>query len=336
MVRRRLALFGIGGVYAGVGLLRWPACAAEFSYKLGISQTPASPPTARAIEAAAKIKEASSGRLDITVFPNNQLGSDVDTLSQLRLGGVEFEILGTSILVNIAPACGICALPFTFSDFRQAYSAIDGRLGEYIRSSLAKVGVFPLHKMWDSGFKQIVSTRPISKPEDLSGVKIGIVPSPLPTATFRALGASPTALPLPEYYTGMQTHIVDALDVSLGGIDTSHFYEVGKYLALTHHNWTSLSLVASPAAWQRLPKNLQELAEQQFDTAAVAERQDVVQRDATLASKLQSVNGMTVTQVDFAAFQSVLRKAGLFAQWRQDYGADAWVLLEKAVGRKLA
>ena len=117
-----------------------PADAAEFSYKYANNLPAAHPLNLRATEAMARIREATGGRVDIQVFPNNQLGSDTDTLSQLRSGAVEFFTLSGLILSTLVPPASINGVGFAFVDYDQVWKAMDGKLGAYVRGEIGKRG----------------------------------------------------------------------------------------------------------------------------------------------------------------------------------------------------
>src|SRR5258708_7418749 len=112
--------------------------APEFSYKLATGQDPTHPVNIRAQEAINHIRDATKGRLDINLFPQNQLGSDTDLLSQVRNGGVEFFNQASSILATLTPATGIVNTDFAFKDYDAVWKARDGDLCTYIRAQIAK------------------------------------------------------------------------------------------------------------------------------------------------------------------------------------------------------
>ena len=334
-ITRRFALAGAAGACASV-LLRFPGEAAEFNYKLGTNTFPAHPETLRAQEAAAKIKDATSGRVEIAIFPNSILGTDTGMLSQLRQGALEMQIIANAQLMNVVPAVGICAINYTFADCKHAWTAVDGPLGAYVRANIAKADIYPLQcRMWENGFKQILGNKLIEQPDDLKSVKIGTAATPPTVAMFKALGAAPTPVGGgPAFYTALQTHVVDAVEVGLASIEAGHYYEVGKDLAITNHLWLGVNVVANPGAWQRLPPKIRDIIEQTFDAVGVAQRNDIANGETTIAEELKS-KGVIVTRTDFDTFQSDVRKSGLFAQWRSQYGNDAWSLLEKGTGKDL-
>src|SRR6476620_12669585 len=150
--RRRLLAAG-AGLAAGAALLPRNASAAEFSYKLATGQDPTHPVNVRAKEACDRILEATKGRVEINLFPANQLGSDTDLLSQVRSGGVEFFNLSSLILATLVPAAGIVNLGFLFPNYDAVWKAMDGELGAYIRAQIAKTPITTVSKPWDTGFR---------------------------------------------------------------------------------------------------------------------------------------------------------------------------------------
>src|SRR5436309_14757481 len=136
-----------------VGILTRPGFATEFTYKLATGQDPTHPINTRAQQAIDRIRDASKGRLDIKLFPANQLGSDTDLLSQVRNGGVEFFNLSTSILATLVPAAGLLNVGFAFTSSEQVYSALDGPLGKYIQAQIDKAGLLTASPCWANGFR---------------------------------------------------------------------------------------------------------------------------------------------------------------------------------------
>lgn len=125
--RRKLLMAGAAVPLCAI--LTRPAAAAEFTYKLATGQDPTHPVNIRAREAADRIREATNGRLEINLFPANQLGSDTDLLTQVRNGGVEFFNLSSLILATLVPAAGIVNLGFLFTSYDAVWKAMDGELG---------------------------------------------------------------------------------------------------------------------------------------------------------------------------------------------------------------
>src|SRR3954449_13574090 len=253
----RRTLMTVGAGLPLYGVINGRASAAEFRYKLATGQDPTHPVNIRAQQAINRIREATSGRLEIKLFPANQLGSDTDLLSQVRYGAVEFFNLSSSILATLVPVTGIVNTGFAFPDYEAVWKAMDGDLGAYVRAQIAKVGLLPASRAWDTGFRQITSsTGPIRAPEDLRGLKIRVPPSPMLTSLFKALEAGPSPINFNELYSALQTKVVEGQENPLPIIATTKLYEVQKYCSLTGHVWDGYWILANRRAWQGLPEDL--------------------------------------------------------------------------------
>jgi TRAP-type transport system periplasmic protein len=193
LVNRRSALL-IGAAAGATIATPWIARAApEFSLKYANNVPVTHPLNVRAKEAMDRIKTQTNGRVEIEIFPNNQLGSDTDMLSQLRSGAIEFFTLSGLILSTLVPVASINGIGFAWTSYDQVWPAMDGGLGAYIRAQIQKAGLHAMEQAWDNGFRQITSsTRPIKTPDDLKGFKIRVPPSPLWTSMFEAFDAAPT------------------------------------------------------------------------------------------------------------------------------------------------
>ena len=198
-VSRRTLLCGAGGGLAAAAILRRPAHAAEFSYKFASVLPPDHPMMLRCTEAIAKIKEQSSGRFEIALYPNSALGADTSMLAQCVSGAVEMYALQGDLLAPRVPAAGIIGVGFAFPSYKEVWPAIDGELGDFVRAQAEKSNMICLKRAWDHGFREITSrNKPINSPADLKGFKIGLPVAPIPISLFKRLGAAPTAINFSE------------------------------------------------------------------------------------------------------------------------------------------
>jgi tripartite ATP-independent transporter DctP family solute receptor len=309
------------------------AQAAEFTYKYANNGPESHPMNIRAKEMAAAIKSETKGRFDLQVFPNNQLGSDTDMLSQLRSGGIEFFTLSGLILATLVPAASINGIGFAFPDYDTVWKAMDGELGAFVRGEIAKANLVAMDKMWDNGFRQTTSsTKPINTADDYKGFKIRVPVSPLWTSMFKAFDASPASINFSEVYSALQTKIVEGQENPLALISTAKLYEVQKYCSLTNHMWDGFWFLANRRAWEAIPEDLRAIVAKNINAAALNERGDTAKLNATLRGELES-KGLIFNQPDTGPFREKLRSAGFYAEWKGKYGDAAWALLEKSVGK---
>jgi tripartite ATP-independent transporter DctP family solute receptor len=283
-------------------------------------------------EAAANILKDSDGKVDIQVFPNNQLGSDTDMLSQLRSGALEFFTLSGLILATLVPAASINGIGFAWSGYDKVWPAMDGDLGAYIRAQIAKANLHAFDRIWENGFRQITSsTREIKTPDDLKGFKIRVPASPLWTSMFKAFDASPMTINFSEVYSALQTKVAEGQENPLALIDSAKLYEVQKYLARTNHMWDGFWLLANGKVWASIPDNLKAIITKNVNASAVAQREDIAKLNGSLESTLKA-KGLQFNAVDTNAFRAKLQSAGFFKEWKGKYGDEAWAILEKYAG----
>ena len=307
--------------------------AAEFEFKLGVDTPDRHPLTVRLIEAARAIGEQSSGRLNVTVFPNSQLGGDPEMLSQLRAGGIDLLAAPSLTLSTLVPMSGLPSIGFAFASYDQVWAAMDGRVGDVVRDAIGKAGIVPMQKIWDNGFRQITSSssRQLNGVEDLRGFKIRVPVTALLTSLFSGLGALPSSISYSELYSALQTHIVEGQENPLAQVSTGKLYEVQKYWALSNHCWSGYWIVANRRSLAGLPADLSETLKLQFDAAAIRERADLQAMDRSLQGEL-SERGMIFNTPDPVQFRAALVKAGFYSQWQKSYGAEAWAQLEHYTG----
>lgn len=332
---RRTALKQIVGVAASALVPGFALAqgSAKFNLKIAIT-LPESHPTPQALKAAcAEILKESNGRLNVEVYPSGQLGSDTDTLSQVRSGAIDFICTAGSIYGNLAPTAAINSIAFAFPDYPTVWKAMDGDLGGHIRSAFDKVNLTQVGRVFDHGFRQIThSTKPIVTPKDLAGMKIRVPATPLWTSMFKGLDASPATVPIGELYTALQTKVVDGQENALPTIDAVKLYEVQKYCSLTSHMWEYFALVGNKKNWNALPDDLRAMMTRIVDAHASKQRAAHDTLNSTLEAKLKG-QGMQFNRVETKPFREALVKAGYYTEWQKKFGPESWAQLEKYTGK---
>jgi tripartite ATP-independent transporter DctP family solute receptor len=334
LINRRTALFSTAFASSfafniGSGLSQSP----EVTLRMANDTAEDHPMNARVKVAIAKVREESGGRLDIKLFPYGQLGSAPDMFSQVRTGALDMCMLSGAIVANLVPVTSIYGVAFGLRDYDAAWKAMDGELGSYLREQITKAGLHSFEKAWDNGYRQTyTTTKPIVRPDDFVGLKLRVPQSPIYVSTFKALGASPTALSWPETFSALQTRIVDGLEISLVLIELSKYYEAVKYCSLTNHMWDAYFTMVNRRVWDRLPSDLKAIMERNINGATEFQRADMVEQSKVLQTKLEG-HGLIFNQPDTEPFRETLRKAGYYSEWRGKFGEQAWSILEKYSGR---
>jgi tripartite ATP-independent transporter DctP family solute receptor len=331
MLTRRSALAGATATVA-MPAVATRAAGADFELKWGHSMPRSHPLTLRGMEAAEKIRTLTSGRVNIQLFPDSQLGADNDMTSQVRSGALELYTPGGSSIAPLVPVAGIITTAFAFEDAATGWKAMDGDLGRLIGQRFQKVGLHMFDKMWALGFRQITTaSKLVNSPADLSRLKIRVPTSPMLLSLFEALGASPVAMNVTELYSALQTKVVDGQENPLSIILTRRVNEVQKYCALTNHVWDAFLLLANKAKWETIPSNFQDIISSTLSEFALLERQDIDKSESAIQNELTQ-KGMVFNTPDPSAFREALKKAGFYAKWKGVYGEEAWAALTKYAG----
>src|ERR1700761_344888 len=323
------------GAVAGGVLLKAPAVwaqAAPLKLKFGNDLPATHSVNVRLREAIEAITAETKGQVAISLFPNNQLGSDTDMITQLRSGALELATMPGTVMSTLVPTASLTGVGFAFTNYDKVWAAMDGEVGHFIRGNMEKAGLVPFEAAWDNGFRQITSsTKPINTPEDLKNFKIRVPVVPLWVAMFSAFGAAPVSIPLSEAYSALQTKIADGQENPLALIESAKFYEVQKYLSLTNHSWDGFWLLSSARIWKTVPKELQEVMQKHFNAAAKKQRDDIVAANAEYRKNLES-KGLVFNTTKAEEFQAALAKTTFYKDAKAKFGDEAWALLQKYAG----
>ncbi len=206
---------------------------------------------ARAFKAA--LEQRVGERLDVQLFPNRALGDERPMLDGMRLGTVDMGVITNAVIAQVEPAFQLCDMPFLFGSEEQGHRVLDGAIGQQLKARLEARGVVPLGYM-EGGFRHMINNvRPITRPEDLRGIKFRVLQSPIYIEMYRALGGNAVPMAWGETFTAVQQGAIDGLEIPLGVIDQNKYYEVTKYLSLTGHIYWMIGLLIAKRSLDRLP-----------------------------------------------------------------------------------
>ena len=330
-MERKKFLAGSTAAFASVGIVRSPSAAAEFEYKFATNAPISHPLNTNAVPMWKNVLRDSNRRLNVTIYPNNQLGGDTAMLTQLRSGAIQFFMLSGGILTNVVKVAGIQSVPFAFKSHKEVYAAFDGQLGAYVRKEIENAGLFAMPHITDNGFRQITNwVRPIKTADDLKGLKLRTPAGALWVDLFKTLGANVTAINISEAYSALQTRVVDGQENPFIIIEFQRFFEVNKYLSITNHMWDGYWFLANGEQWKALGPDLQKIVLKHADVYCHAERTDNNNFNLALADKLQR-QGMVMNIADVNTFKAKLPE--FYARWKAEFGSTAWEIMEKYTGK---
>ena len=267
------------------------ASAQERTLKMGLASPENHPAAAGMKKFAETVAAKTNGRIKVNLFFNSALGSDQAVVSAIKGGTVELAVMNSGILASEAKELALFDFPFLFANEKESDAIVDGPVGKKMHALLEPKGIVGL-AYWELGYRQITnSKRPINKVEDIEGLKLRVIPSPINIDWVKALGANPTPLAFPELYAAMEQKAVDGQENPVSVILANKFAEVQKHLALTNHQYNPQSVIISKKFW---------------DTLSAAEKK-IIQDAAVEAGAFQRK-----TSRDLAAAQLAdLKKAGM-------------------------
>ena len=271
--------------------------------------------TAIAGQGSTKFKETaeklSNGEIKIEIFPNGQLGGELEMVSQVRLGSLDICMAGSGIVANIEPAFSITELPFIWKSREQAWKVLTGPIGAKLLAYLEPKGIKGLHfGAWDMrGF--LTSGFEIAKPDDMKGKKIRVIENPLYVRTIRAYNGNPVPMAWPEVYTALQQKTIDGLETNYHGMSDSKLYEVAKNLVLSDHIWTATVYMMNKKKLESLTPKQQEIVMAAAKAAGETMYAGAAKANAD-AIALMEKNGVKVIKPDRAPFEKAVEPVHKF------------------------
>ena len=219
------------------------------------------------------VKQKSDGKMTIKVFPGAVLGGDVQVLSAVQGGTIDFMSMNSGILQSQVKEFAVLDFPFMFNDGKEADKILDGAIGKKLADLLPARGLINL-AYFELGFRQLTtSKRPINKMEDIAGLKIRVIQSPIYIDTFNALGANAVPMPFTEVYTALEQKIIDGQENPSSVVELNKLFEVQKHMAITNHIYNPQSLLASKKSWDKLTKDEQDILQSAAIEATKFQRQ---------------------------------------------------------------
>jgi TRAP-type transport system periplasmic protein len=221
---------------------------------------------------ATLLGQKTDGKHTVKLFPSGQLGGDLQTVSALQGGTLDITVLNAGLLSGQAKEFALLDLPFLFNSGKEADLVVDGPFGKRLSNLVADKGLVGLG-YWELGFRNVTnSRRPITKLEDVAGLKIRVVQSPIYIEMFNALGANAVPMPFPELYTALEQKTVDGQENPVSVILTSKFAEVQRYLTFTRHTYNPQILIFSKRTWDKLDPEEHKLIEEAAAEARTFQR----------------------------------------------------------------
>jgi TRAP-type C4-dicarboxylate transport system substrate-binding protein len=303
-------------------------CAAVIAY-VGSSAAPSAraeqvrlsaptPPAHIFTRSAERFKESiveQTDEIEVMVFAGNALGDVPTVLSLLRSGAVQFAIVPVGDLARVDEAFYAWFLPYQFENLADAATAADLPAAREMLADLEPQGYVGLAYLFP-GQRHLLSTFPVNKLADLEGKKVRAFPNDIFRAWWVAIGAAPTALPLPEIMPSLVTGVIDAVDVDIDIVSGLQMHKQAPYLAMTNHMAFPGALLVSTRWWNDLDAEIQNKIRQTLHDMQTWAIEVQTAEEQSQLEKLKA-DGLRVTEVDRDAFRAVAD-----AVWAEFAGRD--------------
>lgn len=277
------------------------------------------------------VEANSNGRIKVEIYPNGELGGEREMLEMVLLGDLTMAAPSSAPLEAISIEIVLWDLPFLFKDHETAYRVLDGEVGQEVLDSFTDKGIIGL-TYWENGFRHVTNNKkPIRSVEDMQGMKIRTLESPMQINIWSSTGAEPTPIGFTKLYEALQNHTVDAQDTPLALIYAQKFYEVQKYLTLTGHTYSPWPVMINKKFFEGLPVDLQKVVKD----AAIETRdynRKLSKQDEEEALKLLQAEGMEVTELSDAQkaeFKEAMSE--IYEDVKRDVGEEQFNQLMKEV-----
>ena len=267
------------------------------------------------------VAQKSGGKMQVKLFPGGVLGGDVQVLSAVQGGTIDMTSMNAGILQGQVKEYAIVDFPYLFNDAKEADAVLDGPMGKVLADKLPEKGLVNL-AYFDLGFRNVTnSKRPLKTADDIAGLKIRVIQSPIYIDTFNTLGANAVPLPFPEVYTALEQKTIDGQENPFTVIEANKFNEVQKYVTGTRHIYNPQSFLVSKKTWDRLNKDEQAIL------AAAAKEAEAYQRkvsrdaqDTALASLKKTMEYNEMPPAEVAKIRAKLKP--VIDKYSANVGAD--------------
>ncbi len=277
------------------------------------------PTTQAAYKFAELVEQKTNGRIHIDVYHGGQLGDEKAVIEQLQFGAIDFTRVSISPLSEFEKSLNVLQLPYLYKDAAQMWRVLDGKIGEKFLSSMEKNNLIGL-SWFDAGARNFYdSKRPVTKLEDMKGLKIRVQESQLMMGMVAALGANATPMAYGEVYSGLQTGVIDGAENNWPSYDSVSHYEVAKYYVLDEHTRVPEMQLVAKSTWDKFSDEDKAIIKECALESAKLERELWAAKEKASEDKVRAA-GCTITELapgEKEKFQAAM--APLYAQFGAGY-----------------
>lgn len=282
------------------------------------------------LEFKKNVEEKTSKSIIIEIHPNGSLGGDVQLTESVAMGTLDMALPSTSVLTTYSDDFGILDMPYLFNSPEKAFNAMDGDVGIYFDEKLKEKGIQNLGYTYNGPRSTTTNVRAIEKPEDLKGMKMRVMESPIFIDYYKTLGANPTPMSFTELYTGLQQGTVEAQENPPSLILANKFYEVQKYLSVDEHVHNFLAFIMNKAKFDSLTPEQQKILMDEAKIYVQKQRELELEDNVKAIEALGKEGGLQVnilTEEQKQVFKDALKP--MYEEYQQKFSKELFEMSEK-------
>lgn len=314
----------VGMGLCSLGVASSAVYSADFTMRLSHGDNENNPTHHAAVKFQELLEEYSDGRIDVEIYPSNQLGDEQEVAQSMRMGIIESAIVYTGNLVPLAPSAGVLMLPYAFTSSEQAWAAMDA-LQEPLNERITREAGVRAVGLLEKGFRVLTTEEPVRTLDDLQGQKVRVSPNNIAIETFKAWGIDPIPMAWAEVFSALQQGVIDGQENPYTTAISSNFFEVQNYVTEIHYMMWTGPLLVSERFYQGLPEDLQEAIDRAGLETADYERE--LSAQLTEEAKQELVNqGMELLGPPKDEEQWQERARAIWPQFYKTIGGEEWAL----------
>lgn len=255
------------------------------------------------------VEKNSGGRIEVKIYPNEQLGKEKDLVTSIQTGTADMGIFGETLTTFGADKTIFMATPYLLRDAAHLHKIAGGEIGREIEAQVLEKAKLRVLGYMERGPRELTSSRPVKTPDDLKGMKIRLPNVPIFLAAWEALGAKPIPMAFSEVFTSLQQGTIEGQENPYALIASAHFYEVQKYLNKTSHVRGWIYVCIGEKRFASLPDDLKKVVLDAGKEMQAYENKLFLEEEGKLEKLLKEK--MTFVDVDQAAFAKIASEAVL-------------------------
>lgn len=283
-----------------------------------------------ALEFEKYVEQQSNGKVDIEIYANGQLGGDRQMTEAVALGTLHMTLPATSVLTTYNPKFGVLDMPFIFKDEQAGFKALDGEVGAAFNEILESVGFYNLGYNYNGARHMSNSKRPINEPNDLKGLKMRVMESPVYIDLFKALGANATPMSFGEVFTALQQGTVDGQENAASLVYAMKFHEAQKYYSLTGHTYSYLAVLINDKFYKGLPEDIRKIVADGAQKYLIDYQRNMEISDTDKYMSKLKEEGMLINEITPENHEKFVEAVKpMYDKYKAEIGQDMFDLVQK-------